>query len=152
MIKSVLHAMNFDLFRFVNIQIMRYALVGVANTVIGYGVIFVLQASGFGVVSANATGYTVGLMFSFFVNRCWSFQSKVSLQHSIPRFLIVTAFAYLANISTVLLFIYWIGVDPYLGQLSGAVPYFLIGYFGSKLFAFAEPPISLSNSSELSNP
>lgn len=150
--KTVLRSRGFGWLRLLNVQIIRYALVGVGNTAIGYGVVFFLQASGFGVVSANATGYAFGLMFSFFVNRCWSFESKVSLQQSLPRFLMITALAYLANISTVLLFIYSIGVDPYLGQLTGAIPYFLIGYFGAKFFAFAEPPTALSNSSELSNP
>lgn len=131
-------ALLFKLRLLINSQLIRYGLVGIGNTLIGYGVIFFLQASGFGVVSANATGYAFGLLFSFFVNRRWSFRSGASLQRSLPRFLIVTAFAYLANISTVLLFIYGIGIDPYLGQLSGVVPYFLIGYWGSKFFAFAE--------------
>lgn len=149
--KRALHVGRWRLRMLLNVQVLRYALVGVGNTAIGYGVIFFLQASGFNVVIANATGYAFGLMFSFFVNRRWSFQSKASLLRSLPRFLMITGIAYLANISTVLLVINLIGINPYFGQLSGVIPYFLIGYFGAKFFAFAEQPTSLSNSSKLSN-
>jgi len=48
----------------------------------------------------------------------------------------VIVIAYLANLATVSAALYW-GLNSYVAQALGVVPYALVSYFGFKKFAFA---------------
>ena len=58
-------------------RILRFGLVGLLNTAIGLGTIYVLQL-GFGVDYrlANTAGYALGIVNSFVLNRIWTFKSR----------------------------------------------------------------------------
>lgn len=73
-------------------QFMRYALVGVMNTLLTLGVIFVCKSLlGVNEYVSNALGYIAGLINSFFWNRQWVFRSNGRLSRQAMHFL--TAFA-----------------------------------------------------------
>lgn len=78
----------------------RYILVGLANTAVGYGMILSLQVQ-FGVhpVAANASGYVVGLLMSFALNRTYTFRSRRSFRTSIPAFAAAAAGCYVINLA-----------------------------------------------------
>lgn len=116
--------------------LVRYAAVGVLNTAVGYGVIFGAMLFGIGHVAANMIGYGCGFILSFSLNRRWTFRSNAELGRSFPRFALVTAAAYCSNLAAVRIAIEGMGINPYFGQLTGFGPYFLVGYVGSKYFAF----------------
>ena len=67
----------------------RFALVGVANTAIDVGLFTVLTAAGSGIVLANTASTTAGMVFSFAVNRTFSFRSTTPVRHVIVPFLAV---------------------------------------------------------------
>lgn len=77
----------------------RFALTGLYNTAVGYSVILLGLWLGLGDFRANFLGYAVGLAFSYFVNRGWSFrvQSKRSVRE-VFSFLGAFAVSYLVNI------------------------------------------------------
>jgi putative flippase GtrA len=53
---------------------VKFAVVGVANTVVGLAAIYLCKwLLGFNDALANITGYTVGLIISFLLNRGWTF-------------------------------------------------------------------------------
>ena len=116
---------------------VRYAIVGLANTAVGYGLIFSTMFAGAGHVAANLIGYAGGFVLSFFANRAWSFRSDAPVSRSLPRFLLVTLVAYLANLTTVVAAVDIAGINPYIAQVSGLGPYVAIAYLGSRYFAFA---------------
>jgi putative flippase GtrA len=54
----------------------RFAVVGAVNTFVGLAFIYSARAMGLGEVSANATGYAIGLVLSFGLNRFWTFRHR----------------------------------------------------------------------------
>ncbi len=58
------------------VQVSRYGLVGIFNTAISFSVIAALTYSGIGPVLSNASGYAVGLLTSFFLNREFTFNTR----------------------------------------------------------------------------
>jgi len=127
------------LFGFLPASAIRYAVVGLANTALGYSIIYAgMYFVGLGTVSANAIGYSAGFVMSFFLNRRITFRSKVKAVSAMPRFAVVNGIAYLANLATVLLLERVLGVDPYFAQAGGLFPYLAIGYLGSRYLVFSD--------------
>lgn len=83
-------------------QLVRYGLVGLANTAIGYGLILFGLHIGLGDYRANALGYAVGLCFSFFANRRFTFNRRGGASGSeVGRFLFCFVIAYTTNLGVV---------------------------------------------------
>lgn len=115
----------------------RFLSVGAVNTLVGLGVIYACKwLLGFGDILANASGYTVGLTISFMLNRHWTFGHKGKVPVAVLRFLAVFAVAYSINLLCVLLAIRVAGIDGYISQAIGILPYTAIFYLGSRLYAF----------------
>jgi len=117
---------------------LRFVLVGVLNTVSGLAVIFALKwLLHMPDVAANVVGYAAGLAISFVLNGRWTFQYKGRLGNALPRFAGVVATAYLANLTVVIGAIHGFGINGYVAQTLGVVPYTLATYFGMKHFVYA---------------
>lgn len=115
----------------------RYLLVGVANTLVGLGTIYMaMYFLRLDIVHANAVGYTIGVLFSFLLNKSWTFKSDDHLLFSFLRFITVLAVAYVANLSTVLFLNSRFHVDAYFAQAAGIFPYTIIGFLGNRYFTF----------------
>lgn len=86
------------------LQIVRFGLVGLANTAIGYGLILVGLRIGLGDYRANALGYAVGLLFSFFANRKFTFeQQDKPTGAEATGFMCCFAISYSANLGVIAL-------------------------------------------------
>lgn len=68
----------------------RFAVIGVANTMIDLVLFTALTALGAGVLVANTASTSAGMGFSFFANRAWSFRSDRPAQETVVPFLAVT--------------------------------------------------------------
>lgn len=110
-----------------------YGLVGLANSVIGCGVIFGLMACGVAPVPANAGGYVVGTLASFALNSKFTFGVAASGRR-FGRFLVVAAIAYPVNLSVVVMVLNVFG-GPCAAQAMGIVAYVAIGYIANKCWA-----------------
>lgn len=120
-----------------NNELLKFLLVGVVNTAVGLGIIFVAwRYLGFSHLTANMAGYAVGVTLSYFLNRRWTFNCREPHRHSLWRFLAVVGAAYAANLWVVLAADRSIGADSFLPQLLGSVVYTAVGFMGSRLFAF----------------
>jgi putative flippase GtrA len=118
-------------------ELLRYLGVGLVNMAVGlsciYLCMYLLHMSD---PMANLTGYCAGIVCSFVLNRRWTFASTGPWLPQLLRFIAVLAVAYLANLATVLGAESLFGINRYIGQALGTVPYTAIGYLGSRLFAF----------------
>lgn len=117
--------------------LMRFSSVGVVTTLVGIAVMMLALAAGFGDYQANITGYAVGLLLSFTLNRRWTFaQSEAATMAEVGRFLIAFGIAFLANFA-VLVWGRSIGFagQPIL-QLAGMSVYSLFFFFLSRHFVF----------------
>lgn len=113
-----------------------YAIVGVANTIVGLGTIFVLMYVGFKPEVANVLGYIVGFLNSYFLNKKFTFKSKNSHKRDFVRFGVAMGVAYLINLAVLVILHYEFLVDKYVAQIIASVCYTISGYVISKLWAF----------------
>ncbi|KQW90157.1 hypothetical protein ASC94_20700 [Massilia sp. Root418] len=120
-------------------SLLRFLLVGMANTMVGMGTIFICQRLGVHDVAANATGYGLGLLFSFFCNRAWTFRHTGPVWPAAWRFGAVFAVAYTANLATTLAALQLLGAGSFLAQLAGMPPYTALFYLGSRFLVFKRP-------------
>ena len=115
---------------------IKFLLVGVVNTAVGLAIIYGLKWLRRSDVTANILGYLCGLMVSFTLNRNWTFRHAGTILPAALRFLLVFAVAYLANLGTVLGLIRLLGVNGYVAQTLGIIPYTTLFYLGSRYVAF----------------
>lgn len=121
--------------RLLDLSAVRFAIVGLANSVSGLLVIYLAKIIGAGEVLSNALGYAFGLILSFNLNKNWTFLYRRSSGGALLRFSLVTAVAYLANLAVVVLLIDG-GVNSFVAQACGVPVYAILGYIGYRWFAF----------------
>jgi putative flippase GtrA len=114
----------------------RFLAVGLVNSLIGLATIFACLQLGAGDIAANASGYGIGLVFSFFSNRGWTFGDRGPMWPTAWRFVLVFAFAYASNLLTTMAVLAALGESSFLAHLAGMVPYTLLFYLGSKYLVF----------------
>lgn len=71
--------------------VSRFAVVGVVNTAIDFVLFGLLAMLGWPLLLANFVSTSAGMMFSFFVNRSWTFGSTRSIRSTLGPFVLVTA-------------------------------------------------------------
>jgi putative flippase GtrA len=131
--------MRFSLARLTKSTAVRYAAVGVVNTVVGLSVIYALKYFfEFRDVVANLVGYTIALCGGYALNSRWTFSYTGSDVSGVVKYMIVLAVAYACNLITVLMAIHQFRVDGYYAQPLGIVPYTVVGYLGNRFFALAQ--------------
>lgn len=118
--------------------VARYLLTGVANTLIGVLVIFALMAAGAGPRVANVTGYAVGLVVSFLLNRRWTFASSRPVRETGALFFLVFLVSYAVNYSVLTFGMEVLAQNPYVAQLAAVLAYTVVNYFGCRYFVFRE--------------
>ena len=119
-------------------SLIKFLIVGTFNTFAGLATIFLLKwRLAMTDAAANAAGYLVGLTISFSLNRHWTFRGSTSaLPAAALRFVAVFVAAYLINLGTVLTLTGAAGVNGYLAQAAGVLPYTTVFYLGSRYIAF----------------
>jgi putative flippase GtrA len=117
-------------------RIVRFAVVGLLNTAVGYSAILACLALGFGDIGSNAIGYALGLCVGFVLNRDWTFAGQ-RRSGALPRYLAVFALAYAANL-TVVLAASSVGISENAFVHLGAIGvYSVVFYLGCAWFVFA---------------
>ena len=118
-------------------RLTRFAIVGLANTVAGLSVIFSCKALlGANDVVSNLAGYSFAVLVGFTLNKRWTFEHNGAAAITFARYLLVLVVAYTGNLVTTLVAIEMLNLNSYFAQAAGIVPYTLIGYTGSRWFAF----------------
>lgn len=113
-----------------------YLLVGGINTIIGFGIIFLLMFLGVNAELSNLSGYACGFICSYFLNKSITFKSKNSHKKDFIRFLIVTGIIYLINIAILFLLYKIFYINPYISQIIAGIFYTISGYCFNKLWTF----------------
>lgn len=132
------------------VQLFKYAIVGVMNTLLTLCVIFVCKSLlGVNDYVSNAIGYVVGLINSFLWNRRWVFRSNGRISRQAVRFLVGFAVCYCVQFAVVwLLNQSWFGDTLYelplgfvisgygIATLIGNVAYTLTNFVFNKIVTF----------------
>ncbi|RYF28397.1 MAG: GtrA family protein [Comamonadaceae bacterium] len=118
-------------------QLLRFAMVGVLNTALGYAVIFgCMYLLGIGAVVSNVLGYAVGLVVSYSLNRSFTFRSSGARRAEMIRFVAIFLLAYLANLGVLVLLIRRVGWHEGVAQVIAGVVYFGLSFVLNKYYVF----------------
>ena len=119
--------------------IMKFGLVGLLNTAIGFSIILAALAAGLGDYTANALGYGLGFILSYVLNRHWTFAIRQPMSAvELARFGSAAAFSYAANLLVLGVFRMAGWVDQPIVHLMGMALYSLSFYLLSRLLVFGE--------------
>lgn len=122
----------------VNNSFIRYGLIGVVNTTIGYGLIFLLFYLDIIPEVANFIGYLVGIFVSYFLNRKFNFKNNDSHKKNLPKFIIAMVVAYLISLAFLSISYRMLVVNLYLSQIFSGIVYVIVGFQLSKVWVFKE--------------
>ncbi|PAF45819.1 GtrA family protein [Helicobacter sp. 11S02629-2] len=111
--------------------LIRYLIVGVINTFVGFGLIFLLTYLKVNPYIANIIGYVVGIVVSYILNSFFTFKKKANFF----VFVISMGIAWLANI-IMLKVALELGVNVYIAQVLAGIVYVVVGFGLSKLVVF----------------
>jgi putative flippase GtrA len=119
-------------------SMLRFALVGCANTLFGFAVIlmvgWLLQL---GDVAANAVGYGCGLLLSFVLNRQYTFRYEGRTAGALVRYLLAFAVSYGVNVGVLVIFTAMLGQSSVLSQAAAVCSYAIAFYALSRWVVFA---------------
>ena len=127
--------------KLIDITTIKFLIVGVINTLVGTGVMFVLY--NFFSVSywiSSAANYVVGSIVSYFLNKYFTFQNKEKSLKQMIRFIVNIAACYLAAYGAAKPLISWLLSDmneKFQGNaamLAGMCLFVVLNYFGQRWF------------------
>jgi putative flippase GtrA len=119
-------------------QLSRFLIVGVANTGLGYAVIFAcMYLAGLNPELSNAAGYAVGLISSYFLNRHFTFRSTQPRSVEFVRFVMVFLASYTANLAVLIVLVRALAVHASLSQVIAGIVYIGTAYILNKHYAFS---------------
>ena len=118
-------------------RLLRFGLTGLANSAVGWAVIFGGLWAGMSGLAANAAGYAVGLLLSFTLNRRFVFgvTGAVSVRE-VAKFVAAFAVAYGVNVAVLMAAQSVLGADSALAQLPAIGAYIVIFFLLSQFFVF----------------
>ncbi len=123
-------------------QALRFGAVGVLNTGIGLGAIWLAMWVGISPILSNAIGYAIGLVVSFSLNRNWTFrrddgsEGAPTVLSDMTRFAAAFLASWLLNISVVWTGLQLTEISPYLLQIAGMLTYTVSFFLFCRIWAF----------------
>ncbi|MBR5597720.1 MAG: GtrA family protein [Lachnospiraceae bacterium] len=124
---------------------IRFALVGVANTIIGTAtMLFAYNILGFGYWISSILNYVVGSVFSYFANKYFTFQAHQKSWKEIVRFVSNIVVCYIIAYSVAQPLIGMLlgriqlskSLFEQISMLTGTVIFIIINFCGQKFFVF----------------
>ncbi|WP_461201835.1 GtrA family protein [Anoxybacillus sp. TBDG-1] len=116
--------------------IFRFAVVGVGNTFVDFGLFFLLVALGVPYMWAQMFGYSAGVINSYVWNRTWTFRAQGAIMKQFVRFLVIN----LCSFVVTLLLLYALNkIYPiFLSKVIATVGGMVVGWLGSYKWVFSE--------------
>ena len=118
-------------------QTIKYGIVGITNTLLTLAIIWLMRnVFHTSLVVANVTGYILGFVNSFLLNRSWTFKSFNNWKKEFIKFLIVFGICYLIQLGVLLLLEKYTGLKETYNTLIGMVVYTALNFLFNKYFTF----------------
>ncbi|HHU77348.1 MAG: GtrA family protein [Caldicoprobacterales bacterium] len=124
----------------IEIQLVKFGLVGLLNTAIDLGVFTLLTAAvRLDSVISHVISYSCGVINSYYWNRTWTFQKKGKFHPAeFLKFVLVN----LVSLGASALVLYYLetgaGMHVYLSKLGAVFCSLLVNFAGSKLIVFRD--------------
>jgi len=120
-------------------QFLKFAIVGVINTLINLLVLYVLtEFLGIYYLISAVFAFVVAVTNSFILNKIWTFQEKIGHRaySRYFKFLIISLTALIFNLLLLYILVEYFNIWYMLAQLIGVVLNLIINFLGNKLWTF----------------
>lgn len=123
--------------RIFNQEFGKFIIVGILNTIINYG-IFILFFLVFNLIYfvAGTIGFLSGSVSGFFLNRLWTFKSKIPIARGFLKYFFIQLFCLGAHITTQISVTKLLGVPEIFSQLAGIGITTFMNFFISRAIVF----------------
>lgn len=119
------------------LEMLRYGAAGVVNTAVGYAVFWVmLRLLDVSVALSNATGYAVGLVVSYALNKKYVFLSSRPKKNAPIIFAGSFVAAFSINQFVLIYSVYSLDIAPEIGQIMGMSVYTGVFYLLNKFAVY----------------
>ena len=125
------------------LRLLKFAVIGVSNTLVDYLVFFLLNnilLTGYGV--NQAISYTCGMLNSFVLNRRWTF-SDFRRNRKLPEqfllFMAINGISLAVTVGTMTVLVYTLGLNAYLAKVLVILIAQAINFLGYRLWVFRKP-------------
>lgn len=119
------------------LQVLRYCLVGLLNTAVGYSVFaFLVYVILMSESAANVISYAIGIVNSFFWNKLWTFRSRGDTRREFAVFLAVAGLSFALQFAVFSFLLEAAGLEKSIAYFGGMCVYTAAGFLGNKFFAF----------------
>ena len=123
----------------------KFILVGVANTIVGTGIMFLFyNVFHLSYWISSASNYVFGSILSYFLNKLFTFQNKANAKETLPRFVINISLCYLLAygiakpVMAKILSFTTENLQQKGAMLVGMGLFVILNYLGQRFFAFKE--------------
>lgn len=128
------------------IQFIKFSLVGVSNTIVGFGAWFVMhRVFGIQYIIANDLSYIPGLLNSFIWNKLWTFESRGNKKLETVLFLAVFVPCFLVQNGALIFLKEIAGLNVIVSQIVSMVVYTVMGYVLNKFVTFNRKIVGKGN-------
>lgn len=118
------------------IHFVKFCMVGVGNTALNYAVFYLLLSCQINYLIAGACGFLSGGVLGFFINRKWTFDSKVGTMEGLSPYLAVCFFSMLVNMGVQWWVTQGLCVLPVYSQLFGIAVTTVLNFLLVRVFVF----------------
>lgn len=139
-------------------KLLRFFLVGVLNTIVGNGLMFLLyNLAGVSYWPATAVSYALSSVMSYYLNRHFTFKYRGKGWRVPLRFALNIAVCYLLAYGIAQPLIHWLlsastqTIQDNVAMLAGMGFFVCFNYLGQRLFTFREDPKETSSSDPKNN-
>lgn len=121
-------------------QWLRFALVGVSNTVLYAAAYLLLDRVGIHYVLASSVAFALGVLNSYVLNRRWTFRSQGRRAPELARFLCAQLLGVVASLSLLAALVEVVRLHPLVAQVVAFPVASLLTFALSREWAFAATP------------
>lgn len=122
-----------------NEQTLKYVIVGIFSNVVLYFLYILFTRMGIGHKTAMTFLFVVGTMQTFVFNKRWTFTHQGYLQASFLKYLAVYGFAYLLNLTSLLVFSDHLGLPHQIVQGVMIISLAILLFLLQKYWVFRPP-------------
>ena len=117
-------------------QAIKYGLVGAFNTLTNLIAFEILIWAGSNIALANLTGFIIGIIGSFIMNRKWTFRSKGPVKKEGTLFMAIFGICYLIQLGVLLLVSNQLNLHHTLAQIIAIGTFSICNFSFNKIFTF----------------
>lgn len=118
------------------IQTFKFGIVGVMNTIIGYGTYYILVKLNLYYLVASILSTVVGVINSYFWNKYWTFNSKKKSKSEAVRFVTVYVVQFLLNLGLLRVMVEFMNIGKEVAGFYALLIVTGVSFLGHKFFSF----------------